>query len=58
MLPEEFQSRMRLQLRDEYEEFLKGLEGERHRALRVNPLKGGGSAGSQGSFSGPEPLAS
>ncbi len=42
MLPEEFQSRMRLQLRDEYEEFLKGLEGERHRALRVNPLKGGG----------------
>lgn len=31
MLPEEFQSRMRLQLRDEYEEFLKGLEGERHR---------------------------
>ena len=28
MLPEEFQSRMRLQQRDEYEEFLKGLEGE------------------------------
>lgn len=42
MLPEEFQSRMRLQLGDEYGEFLKGLEGERHRALRVNPLKGGG----------------
>lgn len=44
MLPEEFQKRMKLQLGDEYEEFLKGLAGERHRALRVNPLKGGGSA--------------
>lgn len=45
MLPEAFQERMRLQLGTEYEAFLAGLEGERHRALRVNPLKGGLSAG-------------
>ncbi len=42
MLPEEFQQRMGAQLGAEYEVFQKALEGERHRALRVNPLKGGG----------------
>ncbi len=45
MLPEAFQKRMQLQMGTEYEAFLAGLEGERHRALRVNPLKGGRSAG-------------
>ncbi len=45
MLPEAFQERMRLQLETEYETFLSGLEGERYRALRVNPLKGGLPAG-------------
>lgn len=41
MLPKIFQQRMQSQLGAEYEIFLKSLEGERHRALRVNPLKGG-----------------
>ena len=41
MLPEAFQQRMQAQLGAEYETFIKSLEGERHRALRVNPLKGG-----------------
>ncbi len=43
MLPEAFLQRMQSQLGTEYADFVKGLEGERHRALRVNPLKGGGS---------------
>ncbi|MBD5529628.1 MAG: RNA methyltransferase [Lachnospiraceae bacterium] len=41
MLPEEFLQRMQSQLGTEYEAFRGALEGERHRALRVNPLKGG-----------------
>lgn len=41
MLPKIFQQRMQSQLGEEYETFIKSLEGERHRALRVNPLKGG-----------------
>lgn len=44
MLPKAFQQRMRSQLGIEYADFVKSLEGERHRALRVNPLKDGGSA--------------
>lgn len=43
MLPEAFQKRMQSQLGTEYEAFARSLEGERHRALRVNPLKGGES---------------
>lgn len=43
MLPEDFLQRMQSQLGEEYGDFVKSLEGERHRALRVNPLKGGGS---------------
>lgn len=41
MLPEAFQQRMQSQLGTEYDAFLRALGGERHRALRVNPLKGG-----------------
>lgn len=41
MLPEAFQKRMQSQLEAEYEVFVRSLAGERHRALRVNPLKGG-----------------
>lgn len=44
MLPEAFQRRIQSQLGTEYADFIESLEGERHRALRVNPLKGGGSA--------------
>ena len=40
MLPQEFLERMRLQLGEEYEEFLKSLERPRAVALRFNPLKG------------------
>lgn len=43
MLPEAFRKRMQLQLGTEYEAFARNLEGERYRALRVNPLKGGES---------------
>ena len=43
MLPEAFRKRMQLQLGTEYEAFAESLEGERYRALRVNPLKGGES---------------
>lgn len=43
MLPEAFLQRMQSQLGTEYVDFVKSLEGERHRALRVNPLKNGGS---------------
>lgn len=43
MLPEVFRKRMQLQLGTEYEAFAESLEGARHRALRVNPLKGGES---------------
>lgn len=41
MLPEAFQKRMQSQLEAEYEAFVRSLAGARHRALRVNPLKGG-----------------
>jgi len=41
MLPEAFQKRMQSQLGAEYVSFAESLAGERHRALRVNPLKGG-----------------
>lgn len=41
MLPEAFSDRMRRTLGDEYEGFLKALEGERHQALRLNVLKPG-----------------
>ena len=41
MLPEEFLKRMQSQLGTEYEAFRGALEGERHRALRVKPLKAG-----------------
>ena len=41
MLPERFLQRMRSQLGDEYEDFLKSLERPRAVALRFNPLKGG-----------------
>ena len=41
MLPKLFQQRMQSQLGAEYEAFIQSFEGERHRALRVNPLKGG-----------------
>lgn len=41
MLPEAFQKRMQLQLGSEYEAFIEGLDGQRYKALRVNPLKGG-----------------
>ena len=41
MLPEAFLNRMRQMLGSEYEEFLAALEGERHQALRLNPLKRG-----------------
>lgn len=43
MLPEAFLQRVQSQLGTEYADFVRSLEGERHRALRVNPLKGGGS---------------
>ena len=41
MLPDKFEQRMQLQLGAEYGAFREALEGTRHRALRVNPLKGG-----------------
>lgn len=44
MLPEAFLQRMQSQLGAEYANYVKSLEGERHRALRINPLKGGGSS--------------
>lgn len=40
MLPEVFLARMKTQLGDEYEDFLKSLERPRAVALRFNPLKG------------------
>ena len=40
MLPELFLQRMKAQLGQEYEEFLKSLERPRAVALRMNPLKG------------------
>ncbi len=40
MLPEAFLDRMKLQLGDEYPEFLQSLERPRAVALRFNPLKG------------------
>ena len=40
MLPEVFLDRMKHQLGDEYEDFLKSLERPRAVALRFNPLKG------------------
>ena len=40
MLPEAFLARMKLQLGDEYEDFLASLERPRAVALRFNPLKG------------------
>jgi NOL1/NOP2/sun family putative RNA methylase len=40
MLPERFLQRMKHQLADEYEDFLKSLERPRAVALRFNPLKG------------------
>lgn len=41
MLPEAFLNRMRQMLGSEYEEFLAAFQGERHQALRLNPLKTG-----------------
>lgn len=41
MLPKAFTDRMRQTLGDEYEEFMKAFEGERHQALRLNALKPG-----------------
>ena len=40
MLPEQFLQRMKSQLGEEYEDFLKSLERPRAVALRFNPLKG------------------
>ena len=40
MLPEQFLSRMRVQLGDEYDEYLRALQRPRAVALRFNPLKG------------------
>ena len=40
MLPEEFCSRMRKMLGEEYAAFLESYEGKRYQALRLNPLKG------------------
>ena len=40
MLPEAFLDRMKHQLGDEYEDFLRSLERPRAVALRFNPLKG------------------
>ena len=40
MLPEEFCSRMRKMLGEEYPAFLESYEGKRYQALRLNPLKG------------------
>ena len=40
MLPEVFLDRMKVQLGDEYEDFLRSLERPRAVALRFNPLKG------------------
>ena len=40
MLPEAFLERMKCQLGDEYEEYLRSLERPRAVALRFNPLKG------------------
>jgi 16S rRNA C967 or C1407 C5-methylase (RsmB/RsmF family) len=39
MLPIEFQLRMKEMLQDEYEEFQKCFEEEKHQGLRLNPLK-------------------
>lgn len=44
MLPEAFLERIRHQLGDEYEDFLKSLERPRAVALRFNPLKGNAPA--------------
>ncbi|MCM1193147.1 MAG: RsmF rRNA methyltransferase first C-terminal domain-containing protein [Butyrivibrio sp.] len=66
MLPEAFTDRMRRMLGDEYEEFIKAFEGERHQALRLNALKPGmggktgaeAPAGLEGNVSpGNEPVA-
>ena len=44
MLPEAFLTRMKAQLGEEYEDFLKSLERPRAVALRFNPLKGAAPA--------------
>ena len=44
MLPEAFLERMKTQLGEEYEDFLKSLERPRAVALRFNPLKGSAPA--------------
>ena len=38
-LPKEFLQVMQEILKDEYDDFLAGFTGKRHRALRVNPLR-------------------
>lgn len=50
MLPERFERRMQALLGEEYGAFREALEGTRYRALRVNPLKGGGPRGSRERF--------
>lgn len=50
MLPERFERRMQALLGEEYGTLREALEGTRHRALRVNPLKGGGPRGSRERF--------
>ena len=40
MLPEAFLERMKVQLNEEYPDFLRSLERPRAVALRFNPLKG------------------
>ena len=40
MLPEAFLQRMKIQLGEEYPDFLRSLERPRAVALRFNPLKG------------------
>ena len=39
MLPEEFLAKMQTLLQDEYEEYVRCFDGERHWGLRVNTLR-------------------
>lgn len=56
MLPQEFMQRMQKMLGDEYEKFAQSLDGERHQALRVNPLKISGGIFCDGSVRKPEEI--
>ena len=54
MYPEAFLTRMQQMLGNEYETFLKAVEGERNQALRLNALKQNGEGKTAGEVYSPE----